>query len=107
MARAFVTPAVRPIPSQRLLVDDRACDIPLFRYQHRFRDAAVDGAMLLALEPEDLSDILGIENPLHRRKIVMAIEDLRDVGAYAARCVLLHSVCLMSLMHAQTCVSMA
>ena len=39
--------------------------------------------MLLSLEAEDLADVLGVENPLHRRKLMMAIEDLRDLGVFS------------------------
>ena len=38
--------------------------------------------MLLSLEEDDLANVLGVANPLHRRKMITAIEDLRDIGVY-------------------------
>lgn len=68
-----------PSSSATIPLQQRACVVS--RYQHRFRDAAIDGAMLLSLEVEDLADVLAVENPLHRRKIMSAIEELRALGA--------------------------
>ncbi len=63
------------------------------QYQHRFREGAVSGPVLLSLTDADLADTLGIRHPLHRRKIVIAVDDLAaaddrvregDPGTFAA-----------------------
>jgi hypothetical protein len=57
---------------------DAALGLP--QYQHRFREAAVDGPVLLSLRDSDLTHLLGVQHPLHRRKIELAIRKLQDRG---------------------------
>ena len=51
-------------------------ELQLPQYKDAFYEAAVDGAVLLALDEADLDETLGIEHPIHRRKIVLSIERL-------------------------------
>lgn len=41
-----------------------------------FAEGAVDGDFLMELRPEDVRDILGVEHPLHVRKIITARDKL-------------------------------
>lgn len=52
----------------------------LGRYREAFGEAAVDGDLLLALEPQDCAEVLGIEHTLHSKKLFMAIGKLRSLG---------------------------
>jgi CheY-like chemotaxis protein len=49
----------------------------LGQYKDAFADAAVDGPFLLELTEDDLLNTLGVEHPLHRKKIVASILRLR------------------------------
>lgn len=49
----------------------------LGQYKDAFADAAVDGPFLLELTEEDLLNTLGVEHPLHRKKIIAGILRLR------------------------------
>lgn len=62
---------------------DRCCG--LAQYQHKFREAAIDGVMLLSLHDTDLHHLLGVAHPLHRRKISIGIARLAARGTYALR----------------------
>jgi hypothetical protein len=57
---------------------DVALGLP--QYQHRFREAAVDGPVLLSLRDSDLAHLLSIQHPLHRRKLELGITKLRERG---------------------------
>lgn len=50
--------------------------VRLGQYSYLFREAAVDGALLLSLEDGDLDTMLRIHHPLHRRKILQSIDEL-------------------------------
>lgn len=52
--------------------------LALGQYKRAFSDAAVDGALLLHLNDEDLKNTLGMEHKLHRKKIVTSVEQLRE-----------------------------
>ena len=43
-----------------------------------FKAHAVDGKMLLLLEEQELYQVLNIVSPLHRKKILLGIADLRS-----------------------------
>jgi cytidine deaminase len=66
---------------------DRAVGLP--QYQHAFRECSVDGFLLLSLRETDLRHLLGVEHPLHRRKIEqgvrrLAARDAREQSAATA-----------------------
>ena len=42
-----------------------------------FKTHSVDGKLLLTLSEQDLYSTLGVTSPLHRKKVLMAINDLR------------------------------
>lgn len=46
--------------------------LSLKQYAPAFREAAIDGAFLIELRPEDMTDILGMSHKLHVRKVVVA-----------------------------------
>ncbi|EQC39672.1 hypothetical protein SDRG_03101 [Saprolegnia diclina VS20] len=46
--------------------------LSLSQYKQAFREGAVDGALLLELRPEDLSDILGVTHKAHLLKILVS-----------------------------------
>ncbi|OQR92874.1 hypothetical protein ACHHYP_03147 [Achlya hypogyna] len=46
--------------------------LSLTQYKAAFREGAVDGALLLELRPEDLSDILGVSHKAHLLKILVS-----------------------------------
>lgn len=52
--------------------------LALGQYKRAFSDAAVDGALLLHLNDEDLKNTLGMEHKLHRKKILTSVEQLRE-----------------------------
>ena len=56
--------------------------IELPQHAESFKTQSVDGPMLLVLTEEDLYKSLGVTSPLHRKKIVMAVGELRK--AYMA-----------------------
>lgn len=51
----------------------------LQQYRPAFEEAAVDGDFLLALDPNDCADVLGVEHPLHSKKLFLAIDKLRPL----------------------------
>ncbi|CAM9779578.1 unnamed protein product, partial [Hapterophycus canaliculatus] len=51
----------------------------LQKYRPAFEEAAVDGDFLLALDPNDCADVLGVEHPLHSKKLFLAIDKLRPM----------------------------
>lgn len=51
----------------------------LQQYRPAFEEAAVDGDFLLALDPNDCADVLGVEHPLHSKKLFLAIDKLRPM----------------------------
>ena len=52
----------------------------LRQYRDAFAEAAVDGDFLLALDPNDCADVLGVEHALHSKKLFLAIEKLRPLS---------------------------
>lgn len=67
----------RALPNevQDWVVDDvgRWLDsLSLGQYKKAFAEGAVDGAFLLELRPEDMSEVLGVSHKLHVRKILVA-----------------------------------
>lgn len=53
----------------------------LKQYREAFAEAAVDGDFLLALDPNDCADVLGVEHALHSKKLFLAIDRLRPLTA--------------------------
>ncbi|CAM9280710.1 unnamed protein product [Ectocarpus sp. 6 AP-2014] len=53
-------------------------ELELGEYRREFARAKVDGALLLNLEDKDLHDMLGIEHPLHRRRVCLGIQKIKD-----------------------------
>lgn len=53
----------------------------LGQYREAFAEAAVDGGFLLALDPNDCADVLGVEHALHSKKLFLAIDKLRPLTA--------------------------
>eukprot|EP00903_Cladosiphon_okamuranus_P006198 g6095.t1 len=53
----------------------------LGQYREAFAEAAVDGDFLLALDPNDCADVLGVEHALHSKKLFLAIDKLRPLTA--------------------------
>ena len=60
-------------------VGDWLGTLALGQYRSAFLDAAIDGAFLFDLNDEDLRNTLGIEHNLHRKKILSAIQRLKEV----------------------------
>ena len=52
-----------------------AIELPM--HAEAFKAHSIDGTMLLVLTEEDLYKSLGVASPLHRKKIMMAIGQLR------------------------------
>jgi hypothetical protein len=52
--------------------------LSLGQYEDSLRDGSVDGPFLFELTDEDLMNILGVEHKLHRKKILLAIDQLRS-----------------------------
>lgn len=58
-----------------------AAAVELPQYAPAFRDASVDGPLLLTLGAADLARGVGVAHPLHARKLLAAIARLRGGGA--------------------------
>uniref|UniRef100_K3X4W4 SAM domain-containing protein n=1 Tax=Globisporangium ultimum (strain ATCC 200006 / CBS 805.95 / DAOM BR144) TaxID=431595 RepID=K3X4W4_GLOUD len=52
--------------------------LALAQYKRGFADAAVDGSLLPHLNDDDLKNTLGMEHRLHRKKILMSVQQLRE-----------------------------
>ncbi|TMW57824.1 hypothetical protein Poli38472_014427 [Pythium oligandrum] len=52
--------------------------LALGQYKRAFQDAAVDGALLLHLNDEDLKNTLGMEHRLHRKKILTSVDQMKE-----------------------------
>lgn len=52
-------------------------DMELPQYADHFQEGGVDGPLLLSLGEEDLSEDLGVEHRLHRKKILRNVGRLR------------------------------
>lgn len=50
--------------------------IALSQYKEVFRDGSIDGPFLFQLSDEDLRNVLGVEHPLHRKKILFSVKQL-------------------------------
>lgn len=57
-------------------------EVELPMHAPAFKTHAVDGKLLLTLSEQDMYSTLGVTSPLHRKKLMMAIGDLRK--AYLA-----------------------
>merc|ERR1712113_1019145 len=51
--------------------------VELSMHADAFKTHSVDGKILLALDEQELYKVLNIVSPLHRKKLMMAIADLR------------------------------
>ena len=77
-------PGQQDLRVQAWSVDDvvkRLLTLSLGQYRDTFRDGAVDGAFLYALNDDDLRNTLGVEHRLHRKKILLSIEELKKAEA--------------------------
>ena len=77
-------PGQQDLRVQAWSVDDvvkRLLTLSLGQYRDTFRDGAVDGAFLYALNDDDLRNTLGVEHRLHRKKILFSIEELKKAEA--------------------------
>lgn len=55
-------------------------DIGLENYAADLRRWIKNGAQLLAASPHDLEKELGMKNPLHKKKILLALQEMSDKG---------------------------
>ncbi|CAN0096130.1 unnamed protein product, partial [Ectocarpus fasciculatus] len=53
-------------------------ELELGEYRREFARAKVDGPLLLNLEDKDLHDMLGIAHPLHRRRVCLGIQKIKE-----------------------------
>eukprot|EP00903_Cladosiphon_okamuranus_P006154 g6055.t1 len=53
-------------------------ELELGEYRREFARAKVDGALLLNLVDKDLQDMLGMTHPLHRRRVCLGIQKIKD-----------------------------
>ncbi len=82
-SKKHVTP-----PNEDMVLEWRCADVchwveatlELPQYKQNFKEAAVDGRLLLSVTDEDLKDELGIESTLHRRKFVQRIAELHELA---------------------------
>lgn len=56
--------------------------IGMEKYTQNFIDMGVDGLLILDLEEKDIEEELQISTKLHRKKIIKAIEVLREYTKY-------------------------
>lgn len=56
-------------------------ELELGEYRREFALAKVDGALLLKLEENDLQHMIGVVHPLHRRRICLGIQQMKDTEA--------------------------
>ena len=59
--------------------------LSLPQYKQAFKEAAVDGALLLELQPSDFRDVLGMEHTLHVKKVVAARDKMKPLSAREKR----------------------
>merc|ERR1719183_2640521 len=52
-------------------------EIELPQHARAFKQHSIDGKLLLTLNEQDLYSILNVVSPLHRKKLMMAIGELR------------------------------
>lgn len=57
-------------------------EINMQQYKDQFREMAVDGLLILELTEEDLKEEMNVNVNLHRRKLMKAIEVLKDYSLY-------------------------
>lgn len=60
-------------------------ELELGEYRREFSRAKVDGALLLKLEDNDLQHMLGMTHPLHRRRVCLGIQKIKDTEAEEVR----------------------
>ena len=63
------------LPAPRLFRLDRT--LQLGQYVKKFRKGSIDGPMLMQLTPQDLKSLLGVNEQLHRRKIMTGVQKLK------------------------------
>lgn len=51
----------------------------LGQYRQAFQEASIDGEFLLVLNPDECRDVLGVQHPLHSKKLHLAIDKLRPL----------------------------
>ena len=54
--------------------------LSLPQYKQAFKEAAVDGALLLELQASDFRDVLGMEHTLHVKKVVAARDKMKPLS---------------------------
>ena len=73
---------------QRWTVDDVSkwlLTLSLGQYIDSFKEGAVDGAFLFALNEDDLMNTLGVEHQLHRKKVLFKIQCLKQINFHSAQ----------------------
>ncbi|CAN0123526.1 unnamed protein product, partial [Scytosiphon promiscuus] len=53
-------------------------ELELGEYRREFARAKVDGSLLLNLKDKDLHDLLGMGHPLHRRRVCLGVQKIKD-----------------------------
>ena len=53
-------------------------EVKLSQHVQKFQESDVDGLMLLKISEDDMKELLGVGNNLHRRKLLDAIQVLRE-----------------------------
>jgi len=66
--------------------------LSLGQYREAFKDGAIDGAFLYALNDDDLKNTLGVEHRLHRKKILYSIEEMKKSEAVREKNVILSTM---------------
>ena len=80
VAAAVATPSAPGTPVTDWKVSDVTAwlvKVELPQHCETFKSHSVDGALLLTLTEQDMYSVLGVVSPLHRKKLMMAIADLR------------------------------